>query len=519
MNTATYGRGNPALAILVPACFLTAPFLAFLVHNVDAGVGALPVLRYPAVGIVPLAAGIAAVWFFISRTAAERMAVLLATMFIAIFNYGALSDALESTGTPTWMRLLVWLLVATLLAAIGFAWSRNRALILYLFIAGVIFVALPLVQYLALALREAPMPASVDTPTGPTFLSTPDIYYIVPDAYARADLLEDEFGFDNSEFLEELRKRGFRVEENALTSYPLTYLSMASTLDMDYVVEPAEDALRGGRGPFYDRLRGNSALHRRLEIEGYQHVSAPPGTWEGTQCSGQEDLCVDPVSRRWAGGLVGEVEWGLLHLTPAGEFIDGFLTDSFERPFADPSHVVRTVRQTDLGAPAFVQIHLLQSHPPFLFDRNCRATPSENQDLRSWPAAGRAAYVAALQCTNQQLLSAVDLMDDDAIVVILADHGPGFTLGLSTPFEEWTNETLRERYSVLSAYRLPTECRDMPPASPPNVFRVVVACLDGTEPKLIADRWFFAGYLDQEEVREMSEPPSQPSGSSHHVRP
>lgn len=154
---------------------------------------------------------------------------------------------------------------------------------------------------------------------------------------------------------------------------------------------------------------------------------------------------------------------------------------------------------------------MMQSHTPFLFDRNCQPTPSETHDLRRWSSASRAAYVEAVECTNSLILNALDRMDDDAIVIILADHGPAFTLGLTTPYEEWTADTRRERYSVLSAYRLPPTCRDMPTASAVNVFRVVVACLEDSEPNLLADRWFFAGYPEAIEVREMTRPPWLPS--------
>lgn len=39
----------------------------------------------------------------------------------------------------------------------------------------------------------------------------PDVYFIVMDAYGRADVLQDLFGFDNSEFVRELQGLGFYV--------------------------------------------------------------------------------------------------------------------------------------------------------------------------------------------------------------------------------------------------------------------------------------------------------------------
>ena len=41
----------------------------------------------------------------------------------------------------------------------------------------------------------------------------PDIYYIILDGYARADILEELYNYDNSEFLEFLEQRGFFVAD------------------------------------------------------------------------------------------------------------------------------------------------------------------------------------------------------------------------------------------------------------------------------------------------------------------
>ena len=62
-----------------------------------------------------------------------------------------------------------------------------------------------------------------------------DIYLLVFDRYANAQTLRDVFHFDNSEFYDELEKRGFHVERNGLTCYPMTLLSMSSTLNMQYL--------------------------------------------------------------------------------------------------------------------------------------------------------------------------------------------------------------------------------------------------------------------------------------------
>ena len=49
----------------------------------------------------------------------------------------------------------------------------------------------------------------------PAISSHPDIYYIILDGYARSDVMQELFNFDNTGFLERLRHKGFFVAQAA----------------------------------------------------------------------------------------------------------------------------------------------------------------------------------------------------------------------------------------------------------------------------------------------------------------
>ena len=53
-----------------------------------------------------------------------------------------------------------------------------------------------------------------------------------------------------------------------------------------------------------------------------------------------------------------------------------------------------------------------------------------------------------------------------------------------------------ERFGVLNAIRLPEACRDRSIEGEPlvNTFRIVLACLSGSEPDLLGTRLFYSGY-------------------------
>src|SRR5687768_3708765 len=100
-----------------------------------------------------------------------------------------------------------------------------------------------------------------------------DIYYIVLDGYARSDILEEMFAFDNSEFIRNLQDTGFFVPDSSRSNYPATPLSIASTLNMDYIqsLAPALDKTphRWLMAPFIDHSRTRALL----ESQGYQTIS------------------------------------------------------------------------------------------------------------------------------------------------------------------------------------------------------------------------------------------------------
>ena len=98
--------------------------------------------------------------------------------------------------------------------------------------------------------------AGLDVPAGP------DIYFIVLDGYARADILDEYYGFDNSPFLDGLRARGFQVSDASRSNFYWTFLSVGSSLNLDYVQALLGDALdpeSRDRSQLYRLLRDNRA--------------------------------------------------------------------------------------------------------------------------------------------------------------------------------------------------------------------------------------------------------------------
>ena len=82
-------------------------------------------------------------------------------------------------------------------------------------------------------------------------IQKPDVYFLLLDAYSGDIILKNDFGYDNSEFYEQLKERGFFIQKNSLSNYAFTELSMPSIMNMNYL-------------DFISKLQGNESKDMRL---------------------------------------------------------------------------------------------------------------------------------------------------------------------------------------------------------------------------------------------------------------
>ena len=100
-------------------------------------------------------------------------------------------------------------------------------------------------------------------------LVRPDVYYIILDGYARSDYMRDVFDYDNSEFLEFLRDRGFFIADRSKSNHNWTALSLASSLNMDFVQNLGLDLVRGSYPAVFVNPIRHSRVRSKLESLGY----------------------------------------------------------------------------------------------------------------------------------------------------------------------------------------------------------------------------------------------------------
>jgi hypothetical protein len=327
--------------------------------------------------------------------------------------------------------------------------------------------------------------------------SPPDIFYIVLDGYGREDILREVYNFNNSEFTGYLRDRGFFVSDSSTSNYCQTIPSLASSLNMTYLDDIAEEM-----GPeFTSKLRlirmvKNSRVVQILRDAGYSIVAFS---------SALETLEIDDPDVFICDNLVlTEFQHVLLASTPLRKLCSRFPSQygSHRRQLLSTmDHLART---SDTGAPRFIYAHVLSPHPPFVFDENGDGIdldrPFRHSDGSHYMQNGgsieeyRMRYSQYAEWLNGKLVAAIDSIiagsDELPIIILQADHGPGSGLD----WDDISNTNLAERMSILNAYLLPGECRNgiYNEITPVNTFRFIFDCYFGADFGLLEDANYFS---------------------------
>lgn len=338
-----------------------------------------------------------------------------------------------------------------------------------------------------------------------------DIYYIVVDGYARSDILQEMFGFDNASFVSYLQEKGFVVPASGQSNYPATPLSIASTLNMDYIQSllPALNELphRWLMAPFIDYSR----IRALLESQGYQTVSLSTNWTITDNVTTDRYLHPFPI-------MLTDFEGFVMDFTPLRSLEP--ILDGFAPPPTPETHreVIRYNFATlselpDLPGPKYIFAHIISPHPPFVFDSAGTPLNSSHaftfQDANEFPGSReeyREQYVGQVQFVNRQLQEAIDAIlarsELPPIIILQADHGSGMLTDLASP----ENTCIEERFSPFGAYYLPDVSPEAIPSdiSTVNLFRIILnEYFDAQLPLLENKQYFYKttqSYYDFEDV-------------------
>lgn len=495
-----------SLPLLIP--FLLSSYPVLFLYAANAGGVRLAVILRP-LGIALLGTlALVAVLSVLFRSVAPTV-FLASVLLILFFSYGhvwfGLLGLLPINLYPFgwhWVLMPLWfvLVVAAVLATLRL---RERLAVANRFLAGFagVLVGMALLQIVVYEVNHpAPRhPAALDglTVEGVNArrpAEPPDVYYLIFDEYANPDILRDYFGYDDGPFLDYLRSRGFYVAADSRANYPQTPLSLASSLNMQYLdgVLEATDPDSTDETVLYPYIEDH-LLGQMFKGMGYRYVHISSG-WEPTRNPALADLTTyQPGHLRYFEEQLGLTTWlnfGLPFVTRAQSretTLSGFET-------------VRRVPEMD--GPTFVFAHFMLPHLPFVFTTEEAPAPPGGLSVDGVivdPGLYEpyAPYLQQVGFTNRMIAGLVDDLlaasDVPPIIVIQSDHGYRY---VGTPLEQSLGpEGFDERVvPILNAYYLPAGGSDAlyPSITPVNSFRLILDTYFGSDLGLLPDKSYYA---------------------------
>jgi len=435
----------------------------------------------------------------------NRAAMTSAIWIILFAGYGSF-DLYLQTAAPEYARTDYLLSAAILIGLIGLFWASRPRVRFEAWAAPLNTMALALVVFSVgnilwyeIGLRSASS-ASASSAVAAYDGPRPDIYYIILDMYTRSDTLEKAYGYDNSAFISGLEGMGFNVAECSMSNYVRTELSLASSLNMDYLpglddrITPESES----SAPLASLIH-NNAVKAYVEARGYTTYAFETGfPWSelnnsdvyleanplATGMTSFESIVFERTALRAAvdEGYMNTQLLDFSHYRERTEFTLKTLPTLAARP-----------------SPKFIFAHLILPHPPFVFNVDGGPTDplSFLNDKDMYPANKfEEGYLMQLTYASTAITEVVkQILVQSAtppIIVIQGDHGP------------WIQPNDR-RLTILNAYYLPGHADAIiETITPVNTFRTIFNLYLGGDFKYLPNKSYFSPVPKQYQFIETS---------------
>jgi hypothetical protein len=255
----------------------------------------------------------------------------------------------------------------------------------------------------------------------------PDVFILQFDEYAGLQTLKNMYGFDNSKFVDALKRRSFQIAQNSNSNYNGTSFSVLSLLNMGYIEEitKAEVSSAIAYSKSVEAIRKNDLMHffRSNGYNVYNH-----SFFEVEQTRSLNYLFL-PVKQRLMldktfgsvllNDLVCSVNSNTFHLLindyPAR--IDKYNQEVIKRSFETISAE---------NAPVFMYAHFMMPHSPFLRDSTGGLKNIGQAYKESNKGLNIKSYLQYLNYCNKVALEMIDSIKrskPNSVIVIMSDHG------------------------------------------------------------------------------------------------
>lgn len=492
---------GPVTPVLLAVSFV----LSLYFHNIgELTVGILPIPVFT-VSVIAL------FLYLLSRVlikSAVSATVYSAILTVLFFTYGDLRRSVINLipfqlNRPDDILLFIWIIIG-LVAYLKLRKTRISGARIsgYLLIFSLFAFLIPLTRIIFYELNDrtkapvkSPLVLPISNFNDSQKRNFPDIYYIVPDSYSNPFVFGNFFGYDNSTFAANLTERKFYVPEQFYSNYPKTYLSLTSTLNMEYLDYLSVNTASRDELIISPLLKDNNVL-RFLTSSGYSYYQL--GSWWGpTQYNrlAKRNINLDLVNPLGLNGfnyLLAEST--VLKPLLSGLRFRNIITESPEDKRKRTLYQFEQLSQiVTLPGPKFIFAHILAPHGPNVFGPECEFISQD--DLAG--ISDELGYTNQVRCINKLLLQIVDRIIENSVkppvILIQSDEGAAFLAGKLDPVDNWKDagsDLLRKKFPVLAAFYLPgiEKPEDKISKSSVNSFRTILNAYFNAGFKLLPDR-------------------------------
>ncbi len=335
--------------------------------------------------------------------------------------------------------------------------------------------------------------------------SYPDIYYFIFDRYANQKILSKYFGYDNSRMIDFFEKNNFYVGKNSFANYPATFLSLSSSLNMEYL-NFLEDILGDNysdKAVVYSLLLQNNQVVNFLKERGYNYIHIG-SSYTPTKSNRLANKNYSRFSKTdkfqlliYENTLMNTISEKLFSKrTYSGVSL-------LEETIATLPFELKTIdKQISVKGPKFVFAHILLPHRPFLFSEDC--VPLNFEIIRK--TSNEQGYINQLRCANKEIKTIVDTINKKsqmpAVVIFQSDEGPYtpdkyFINGAA--IKKGNKDSYQIHSLILNAYFFPDKKNKKQAAdyeeiglydsfTPVNSFKLIFNYYFGTNFKLLEDK-------------------------------
>jgi len=434
----------------------------------------------------------------------DRASIFITLLIVLFFSYGNVASALKGNfGIRERYSLACW---GLLLVSGGFLILRSRLKFRHLVsILNLIFAILIIYQLFVISIyyfhhtkegvsagKHAPVQ---EITVGEIKGEMPDIYYLIFDRYANEEVLKEFYDFDNSPFLDALRKRGFYVASESLSNYLRTPLSLASSLNLEYINYLAEQVGRESTDhvPLFNLLQ-DYKVWRFLKKRGYSFINFGSWYWmlkdnkfadRNFELRSHSEFLIMFYRTTWLYPVMVQLDIGVFD----------FEHEEYRFNLAKFEALGKVPQEE---GPKFIFTHMMMPHYPYVFDRDGNYVSYKKARTRT----KKRNYVEQLVFTNKKIIELVDNIIEESrkppIIILQSDEGPypvkysGMEgeLEKTVRWDKVDDQKLREKTGILNAYYFPGEKYGnlYPEITPVNSFRVLFNEYFDTDFTLLPDK-------------------------------